>query len=213
MNFVMSYSCGKDSTLALHKMLEEDHRCVGLLVMVNEEADRVFFHGADMDMLQRYSEALELPLIACSSCGAEYHLAFEEGIRRAKSMGAEAVCFGDIDLDANRAWGEERCRNAGLPAVYPLWQRSRRENVYELVELGYRCLIKTINQTLLPKDLLGRCIDLEAIGIMEERGIDICGENGEYHTLLIDGPVFRNPLQFEVVEVLELGDFALIDVR
>ena len=212
MNFVMSYSCGKDSTLALHKMIEQGHKPVALLVMVNEKVDRSFFHGADYAMLEAYSKCLELPLLTTPSEGEQYHLAMEESLRKAKAMGAEAACFGDIDIEGNRMWAEERCINAELEAVFPLWQRSREENVYELVELGYQCLIKSINNTLLPKSVLGKCIKNSSIEVMRECGIDICGENGEYHTLVVDGPVFKQPLPYQTGELLDFGDFSIIDV-
>ena len=142
MNFAMSYSCGKDSTLALHKMVEQGHRPVCLVIVVNEAEERSYFHGADYSML-------------CPTAGETYHLAFEEGLQKAKEMGAEAACFGDIDIEENRKWEEDRCAAVGLTPFFPLWQKGREENVRELVALGYRCLIKSINQTLLPRELLG----------------------------------------------------------
>lgn len=212
MNFIMLYSCGKDSTLALHKMILQGHKPVALLVMVNENADRSFFHGADHDMLHAYSKALDIPVFITPSEGENYHLAMEESLRKAKGMGAEAACFGDIDIEYNRKWAEERCKNAKLDAVFPLWHRDREENVYELIELGYKCLIKSINNTLLPKSILGKYIDKKSIEVMQQSGIDICGENGEYHTLVVDGPVFRMALPYQTGRVLDFGDFSVIDV-
>lgn len=213
MKFAMSYSCGKDSTLALHKMIEQGHQPVCLIVMINEEADRSYFHGADRAMLELYGEALELPLILCSTAGEDYHLAFEEGLRKAKAMGAEAAAFGDIDIEQNRQWEEDRCKNTGFVPYFPLWQRGRQENVYELMRLGYKCLIKSINATVLPKEILGKYIDEDSVAVMKSAGIDICGENGEYHTLTVDGPVFKKPLSFKTGEILEFGDYAAIDVH
>ena len=212
MKFVMSYSCGKDSTLALHKMLEAGNEAVALIVMVNEEADRSYFHGADQTMLEGYSEALDIPLIITPTKGEDYHLAMEKSLKKAKQMGAEAACFGDIDLEGNREWSEMRCKNVGLTAVFPLWQKNREENVKELIRLGYQCLIKSINNTLLPERILGRVIDDDAIRIMDDRKIDICGENGEYHTLVVDGPIFQKSLRFQTGEVLRFGDYSVIDV-
>ncbi|MGI6094095.1 MAG: diphthine--ammonia ligase [Lachnospiraceae bacterium] len=213
MKFVMSYSCGKDSTVALHKMIAQGHTPVGLLVMVNESVGRSFFHGADEVLLERYSKALDLPLIRCVTNGENYHIALEEGLKKAIEMGAEAACFGDIDIEGNRSWGEERCRNVGIPAIFPIWHRDRKENVYEIVDLGYRCIIKSLNKNLLPQELLGRAIDREVIQIMEEAGIDICGENGEYHTLVVDGPIFKHPLPYKTGEILSFGDYPVIDVQ
>lgn len=213
MKFAMSYSCGKDSTLALHKMMEQGHEPVCLVVMVNEAAGRSYFHGADPAMLRRYSEALALPMITCPAEGATYRSAFEEGLAKAKDMGAEAACFGDIDIEQNRQWEEDRCQSAGLIPCFPLWQQGREEIVYELLRLGYQCLIKSINRTVLPMSLLGTVISEGSISVMKSAGIDICGENGEYHTLTVDGPIFQKPLLFQIGNNIELGDYAVADIR
>ena len=213
MKFAMSYSCGKDSTLAFHKMLEQGHEPVCLIVMVNEAAGRSYFHGADAAMLERYSKALALPMITCPADGPGYQSAFEMGLAKAKVMGAEAACFGDIDIDQNRKWEEDRCEAAGLVPCFPLWQRGREAMVYELIRLGYKCLIKSINRTVLPMELLGTTINEASVQVMKSAGIDVCGENGEYHTLAVDGPVFKEPLFFQIGDKLELGDYAVVDIR
>lgn len=213
MKFVMSYSCGKDSTLALHKMIEQGHEPVGLLIMVNESLGRSYFHGADAAMMEGYAQALGIPAILCPTQGETYHLALEEGLARAKALGAQGACFGDIDLEQNRRWEEARCQKAGLIPYFPLWQRGREENVYELVRLGYQCLIKSIHTKLLPRELLGKYIDGAAISVMKAANIDICGENGEYHTLAVDGPIFHKPMEFQVGGILEFGDYAVVDIR
>lgn len=212
MKFAMSYSCGKDSTLALHKMLEQGHEPVCLVVMLNKAAGRSYFHGADPAMLECYSNSLALPMITCPADGESYASAFESGLKKAKTLGAEAVCFGDIDLEQNRQWEEERSLAAGLIPCFPLWQQEREEIVYELIRLGYKCLIKSINRTVLPMELLGKFLDRDSILTMKSAGIDICGENGEYHTLAVDGPAFYKPLAFETGDTIELGNYAVIDI-
>lgn len=212
MKFVMSYSCGKDSTLALHKMVQAGHTPVCLLVMVKKNEGRSYFHGADPDMLRQYESALGLPMVLCPSDGADYHAALEAGLLKARAMGAEGAAFGDIDLEENRAWEEARCTSTGLTPFFPLWQRGRRDNVAELIRLGFRCLIKSVNNTLLPESLLGRYLDAEAVEIMEQAGVDVCGENGEYHTLAVDGPIFKAPLDFTVGQVLRFGDYSVVSI-
>ncbi len=212
MKFAMSYSCGKDSTLALHKMLAQGNEAVCLVICFNETAGRSYFHGADNEMLQRYSEVLGLPILLCPTTGDDYAQAFEAGLAQAKAMGAEAVCFGDIDIAENRRWEEERCQVVGLAACFPLWRQGRAALVQELLALGYRCLIKSVNRRLLPTSLLGCCLDEAAVAVMQAAGVDVCGENGEYHTLAVDGPIFRRSLQFKLGELLESGDYAFIDI-
>lgn len=212
MKFVMSYSCGKDSTLALQRLLEEGHAPVGLLVMVKDDLNRVWFHGADPALLERVSLSLGVPLILCPSGGEDYHLAFEKGLTRARELGAEFVGFGDIDLDGNRNWSETRCKNAGLDARFPLWQRNRTDIVEEIIDRGFTCLIKTVNNRLLPKFLLGRKLDWETMQIMADHGVDVCGENGEYHTLAVDGPIFHSPVPYRLGAILDFGDWSAIEI-
>lgn len=212
MKFAMSYSCGKDSTLALHKMIEAGHEPVCLVIMVEKSADRSYFHGADMGMLKKYEVSLGLPLVLCPSNGEDYHLAFESGLRQAKAMGAEAAAFGDIDIEGNRKWEESRCQNTGLTPMFPLWQQGRENNVSQIVRLGYRCLIKSVNNDLLPESLLGQCVDEHTTSVMKAAGIDVCGENGEYHTLAIDGPIFQKTLDFQIGDILRFGQYSVINV-
>lgn len=213
MKFAMSYSCGKDSTLALHRMVEQGHEPVCLVVMVNEAVSRSWFHGADYDMLERYSEALALPVITCPAGGENYGPAFEAGLARAKKMGAEGVCFGDIDIDENRSWEEARCKAAGLAPCFPLWQQGREEIVHEIIRLGYKCLIKSVNRTILPAELPGTFLNETSVLTMKSAGADICGENGEYHTLAVDGPVFRKPVNVQIGDKTESGDYVFVEIK
>ena len=213
MKFVMSYSGGKDSTLALDKMLSEGHEAVMLLVVVNRENERSFFHGADLSFLGKISNAIGIPLAVCPSNGEDYHLRFEDGLKKAKEMGAEACVFGDIDIQSNRKWGEDRCANCGIKAIYPLWQRNREENTKEVISKGYKCIIKTVDTEKLPKELLGKFLDEETVDIMKKHDVDICGENGEYHTVIIGGPIFSREVEYSLGEILDFGHYSVIDIK
>lgn len=99
-----------------------------------------------------------------------------------------------------------------MKAVYPLWQRDRAENVAELLGLGYKCLVKAIDNRFLPKKLLGKIIDDSIIAEMKKYGIDVCGENGEYHTLVVDGSIFQKPLSYTLGKVLDFGDISVVEI-
>ena len=213
MKFVMSYSCGKDSTLSLQQLIDEGHEPVALLTMIKEDLNRAWFHGADLALLHKLSQSLQIPLILCPSLGPDYHIAFEKGLMQAKELGAELVGFGDIDIEENRAWDEERCKNTGLPGAFHLWQRKRTDIVEEIVQNGYTCLIKTVNNKLLPKSLLGEKLSPDTLNIMKVSGIDVCGENGEYHTIVVDGPIFKTPVSYTLGKVLDFGDWSAIEVE
>ena len=213
MKFVLSYSCGKDSTLALHKMLEQGHEPVGLLVMVNQEAGRSWFHGVDPELLEEISRSLDIPLIPCPSTGEEYHLVMEEGLCRAKELGAQAAVFGDIDIEEHAQWCRGRCEAAGLEGVFPLWQRDRKENAREILALGYQCVMKCVRNDARPQEMLGKVLDDSLLRQMESLGIDVCGENGEYHTIVLGGPIFHTPVPYTCGEILDFGNISAMDIR
>ena len=212
MNFVVSYSGGKDSVLALHKMLESGHTPVGLLVMVNRELQRSWFHGVDLELLQKISDSLEIPLILCESAGEDYHTMLETGLKKAKEQGAEACVFGDIDIEGHLAWCKERCEAVGLKCIHPLWHRDREKNTNEIISLGYQCLIKCVRNQDLPQEYLGKALSSELVAEMKQRGIDVCGENGEYHTVVVDGPIFHDPVKYICREVLDFGNISAINI-
>ena len=203
-------------------LADVDEESSGMLALVEnlQRRDLDYIEEAEglQKLMQQYHlsqeqlEALELPLLAVPTGGEEYHLSMEAALRRAKEQGAELVCFGDIDMENNRAWGEERCRNVGLEAVYPLWHHDRQENVREVLELGYRCLIKTLDRRVLPRHLLGRVMDRAMVEEMTACGVDVCGENGEFHTIAVDGPVFHRPIPYCVRQLLDLGDYSVADI-
>lgn len=212
MKFVISYSGGKDSILALHKMLEAGHEAVGLLVMVNKDLQRSWFHGVDLELLRQISDSLEIPLILCESAGTDYHIKMEEALLKAKTQGAEACVFGDIDIEDHRTWCQARCDSVGIQCIHPLWHRDRVENTHEIITLGYQCIIKCVRNENLPQSFLGKILDENVVEDMKKRGIDVCGENGEYHTVTVGGPIFRRPVAYECKEILDLGNISVINI-
>ena len=212
-HFVMSYSFGKDSTLALHKMISAGHKPVALLVMVNKELERSFFHGIDHTMMNVVSKSLGIPLLLCTSQGEDYNLVMEDGLRQAKALGAEVAVFGDIDISDHKTWCTERCENVGMEPTFPLWHMERRAAVEGFLDAGYTALIKSINNTMLPKELLGTPLSTDHFPLFAEKGVDFCGENGEYHTFAVAGPLFHTPIDYILGDLLDFGVTSVIDIR
>lgn len=213
MRFVMAYSCGKDSTFALEEMINAGHTPIGLLVMTSSRLRRSFNHVANYELLQRYSEALGVPLMLCEGIRRHDAAAVEAKLLVAKEMGAEAVCGGDIAIDGVRAWNELRAKNAGLKAMFPLWGIDRESYMLKLLNRGYKCLITSIDTSLLPETLLGTYLDEAALDIMRKRNVDICGENGEYHSLVTDCPIFKRPVALELGQTRKLPRRSAFDPK
>ena len=213
MKFVISYSCGKDSALALHRMRQQGHRPVGLLVMINREQSRSWFHGVDKPLLEAVSRSLRIPLL-CGECeGKDYAAAMEAALVRAKAAGAGAAVFGDIDIEGHRQWSSERCAAADLEAVFPLWGEDRLALVEEVIGLGFKAMIKCVDKSKVDPKLLGETLSRALVEEIAACGADACGENGEYHTFVYDGPIFSFPLTIEQGRVIDFGTHAAIDLR
>lgn len=195
MKFVASFSGGKDSMLALHKMISMGHEPVALLVMFQKGQDCSWVHGMDAEMVKVIGEAMNIPVICCHAGMETYAEDMENCLLQAKEMGAEACVFGDIDIEEHRKWDEGRCVATDLQAVLPLWGCDREENVREAIRLGYRCIIKCVRKGMLPDTMLGKSLSMELLEEMKEYGVDLCGENGEYHTIVTDGPLFHHPVE------------------
>ena len=154
MHFVMSYSGGKDSALALWRLKCQGHQPVALLATYNPEQERSWFHGIPLAILEETAAAMSLPLLPCPCPPADYNASFERALARAKALGTEACAFGDIDIPDHRQWDEERCAAAGLSCLLPLWGEGRAALAREGVEAGFRAVIKLVR--LLPGPDAGR---------------------------------------------------------
>lgn len=204
MKFVMSFSGGKDSILALHKMIEAGHEAVALLVMFKEQEERSWVHGLDVPMLEAIAGAMNIPLLCCHADMKTYAEDMERYLKKAQEMGAEACAFGDIDIEDHRKWDEERCTAVGMKAFLPLWGCDRTENVREVIRQGYRCVIKCVRNGMLPESLLGKNLSEEVLEEMKKYDVDLCGENGEYHTVVVDGPLFKHPVELQEKGIVHL---------
>ena len=214
MKFIMAYSGGKDCTLALDRMLREGHTLAGLFVACTPSQYN-FKHGIRREIFQAYCRALgDVPLFESHAPGRQNMEEPLSALREAAAAtGADSVCTGDIFQEAVFAWNRELADKAELKLVCPLWGRSSRDCVEEVLERGYRCLIKTIKTDYLPEEILGKPLDREMLTLFEEKGVDVCGENGEYHSITVSGPVFSAPIPLVLGPTLASKGFATIDAR
>ncbi|POZ61722.1 adenosine nucleotide hydrolase [Chromobacterium alticapitis] len=209
---VVSWSGGKDSCLALWRAVRHGVKPVALLTMLDESGERSRSHGARPEVLALQAAALGLPQrLGCASWN-DYREVFVTQLRAAAADGCQAAVFGDIDLDAHREWEEQVCAEAGLRAMLPLWQESRAELAREFVAAGFAARIVMVNTSLIDEKWLGRVFDAALIDEMLAEGVDPCGEGGEFHTLVVDGPLFNRPLALKDGEVARLGEYRALDL-
>lgn len=193
--FVLSYSGGKDCMLALYRKIQEGCIPVALLTTVKKSACETWTHGLSYDLLEQVSKSLEIPVIYAECDVSEYEIKFEEKLKVAKEMGATSVVYGDIDIELHKQWGVDRAINTGLNYEFPLWQENREKLVYEAIDNGFKAIIKKVNLDYMSEDFLGKTLTKELVEKIKATGSDPCGENGEYHTFVVDGPIFNYTIE------------------
>jgi uncharacterized protein (TIGR00290 family) len=198
-----SWSGGKDSMLALHRALDAGHDVQALLAMFDETGERSRSHALPPHLLQAQADALGIPLVTRPATWQSYEAVFTDQLRAFAAQGIACGLFGDIDLQPHRDWEEKVCAAAGITAVLPLWQQPRRALVDELFALGYRARVVTVDARFLDASFCGREFDDRFVADLPA-DVDACGENGEFHTFVFDGPRFAHPVAHTLVRVREL---------
>ena len=194
---VCSSSGGKDSLLALWHAIRQGIKPVTMLTMFDESGQRSRSHGISRALMQSQARALGLEFVAPAASWADYEAVFVQALRTLREQDHHTVVFGDIDLQAHRDWEERVCMLAGLTACLPLWQRNRRELAQESLALGFRSLVVCTDSRYLDAAFCGREFDARFLADLPS-GVDACGENGEFHTFVYDGPLFQQPLDVQV---------------
>ncbi|WP_423364594.1 diphthine--ammonia ligase [Mycoplasma sp. P36-A1] len=202
--FLVSYSGGKDSMLALDRMLKDKNELVGIFTTTNKDIGS-WFHDINLNILENVAKSIDTIFIPVKLReGNEYTEDFENALKALKQQySIDCIVFGDIDIEEHRIWCSERCNNVGLEAIFPLWQENRLSLVKEFIDKGYKAVIKKVDKNKLPKETLGKTLDYSVLNYFTEVGIDECGENGEYHTLVYDGPIFKQKINLDIKDIQE----------
>ena len=199
--FVASYSGGKDSLLAVYRAVNAGLKPLGLITTHNADENRSWFHGMNTDVLYRVSESLGIPLTLVNTTGAKYEEDFEKALSEAKRTGAEVCVFGDIDIEGHLRWCSERCLNTGLIPYFPLLREDRKKVIFEFLDAGFSAVIKTVDTSRMPGRFIGKLLSREVALEIEKCGADVCGENGEYHSFVFDGPMFSQRVLYTAASV------------
>jgi diphthine-ammonia ligase len=204
--YAVCFSGGKDSMLALDRARRAGLRLVRLVTLYDEASARVRFHGVPVGVMRAQAQALALPLSVYPTTPATFEAVFLAALDALRADGIGGVIFGNIHLADVRAWYEDRVRAAGLEHVEPLWGEAPGRLVREVLSRGYTAVLTCIEEAKAEPTWLGQALSEELIAAFERRGIDPCGEYGEYHTLVTDGPLFRIPLSVRFGDVHVAGD-------
>ena len=202
---VFCWSGGKDSSLALYRVLQSgDWDIRYLLTTLNGHHRRISMHGVQETLLDRQAAAIGIPLIKVftyEASNSEYEQQMEQALLRAKSEGIEHVIFGDIFLEDLRVYREQQLERVGMKAVFPLWKQDTRALLADFLKLGFKTITCCVNDAYLDKTQVGKIIAEHFIEQLP-LPVDPCGENGEFHTFCFDGPLFKEPVLFDIAETV-----------
>jgi diphthine-ammonia ligase len=211
--FVCSWSGGKDSCLALHRAISAGARPAALLTILGESGERSRSHGLAVNVLHAQAAGLRISLVTRTASWNEYEPTFIAALRELREAGVEAGVFGDIDIEAHRRWEEKVCAAAGITAHLPLWQMPREALLDEFLALGFNAMVIATKDDPMGHQYLGQTLDAELIREFERIGIDLCGEAGEYHTVVTDGPIFAHPLELRTRDRTLHSGYWFLDVQ
>jgi diphthine-ammonia ligase len=187
-----SWSGGKECTLATYKAISQGHEVLYLLNFISEDGQRSRSHGTKASVLALQAEAIGIPLIQVKTSWENYEENFKNVVRELKDKGIEGGVFGDIDLEEHREWVKRVCSEVGVKAFLPLWGIKPGEIIEEFLKLKFKAIVVA---TRLEENFLGKALDQALVRQISKLGSHPCGENGEYHTFVTDGPIFRKALK------------------
>jgi uncharacterized protein (TIGR00290 family) len=213
----MAWSGGKDSALAVHRLQQSgDWEVEALLTTVTKDYDRVSMHGVPRALLEAQAESLGLALTQVNipaDCSNEvYDERMRVAMAECRAQGIEHIAFGDIFLEDVRRYREERLAQAAMQGVFPLWGLDSGHLARDFVRLGFRAVVACVNLRVLDSSFTGREMDERFFADLPP-GVDPCGENGEFHSFVYDGPNLRVPLTVEVADRVERSGFVFADLR
>ena len=214
---LLSWSSGKDSAWALYKLLNmPEFEVVGLFTSINKKYGRVSMHGVSLEVLEMQAKALNLPLSCldlpdpCSN--REYEEVMSSFLKSCRSQGVECFAFGDLFLEDIRTYRERQLGGSGISPVFPLWGMPTKKLAHEMLDSGVEACITCVDSRSLSPSFSGRKWDGSLIKSFSE-SVDPCGENGEFHTLVTNGPMFDFPIEVEPGESVEREGFFFTDMK
>lgn len=213
---LVAWSGGKDSALALHEILQSPHyEVASLLTTLTADYDRVSMHGVRHTLLEMQAQALRLPVhqvfISKGATNEEYESQMEAALYHFRPLGVSTVVFGDIHLEDVRKYREDNLAKAKMKALFPLWGRDSAEVANTFVEVGFKAIVTCVDSKALARDFCGRVIDRHFLADLPH-SVDPCGENGEFHSFVFDGPVFTRSVPFAVGEIVHRDTLYFCDL-
>jgi uncharacterized protein (TIGR00290 family) len=203
---IFNWSGGKDSAFSLYKVWQaQQYEVMCLLTSISQQYQRISMHGVRVDLLESQVASIGLPLAKMElpdmPSMESYEQMMHSTLTEWKQRGASASIFGDIFLEDLRQYRESKLALLDLKGVFPLWKMPTDRLIHEFLDAGFQTVVTCVNEQYLDKSFAGRVIDRDFINDLP-KNVDPCGENGEFHTFVFDGPIFQHPIPFKTGEVV-----------
>jgi len=209
-----SWSGGKECAMSFYEASKSGMEIAMLLNMAAEDGNHSRTHGLGSSLIRLQSETLCVPLFQQKAAWQTYEDEFKKAVAIIKSEGVETGIFGDIDLQEHRDWVERVCLESGIKPVLPLWLRGREELLTTFINAGFKAIIVATDTHYLGEEWLGREINGTFVNDLKKLShIDLCGEKGEYHTFVYDGPIFRKPVEFNITRKTFLDSYCFLELE
>lgn len=210
--FVASWSGGKDSALAYYRALQAGGVAKRIWTMFEEDKERSKSHALPPEIIQAQADSLGVPLMIRGASWHRYEMQFLGAMKECVDAGIANGVFGDIDLEDHLTWVQTACAKVGMTAIHPLWMEPRRNLLEEFVQVGFEAYIVVVNTKMMPAEFIGRRFTIDLMDELEALGIDSCGEAGEFHTVVVDGPIFEKRVSIKFKGQHERDGYVFLDV-
>jgi len=211
MSYIASWSGGKDSCFACYEAILSGYDISHLVNFISKEYKRVSFHGTEAKLIQLQAEAIGIPLLQKETTWNGYEQEFKEAVKSLIPNGVKGMVFGDIYLEENRNWVERVCEELGVEVVEPLWGKDPEKILLGFIDAGFEAMIVSANSDLFGEEWIGRKVNRDFLKYLKDNNIDLCGENGEYHTFVTDGPLFKRKIKISKSKTIMREGYWLLD--
>lgn len=213
---LMCWSGGKDSSMALYELIKNPkYEIAALLTTVTEGYDRISMHGVRRELLEQQAESLGFPLkkiyITQQADNEEYANKMENALKEFQQQSVNTAAFGDLFLEDLKQYREQNLKKVGMDALFPIWMRDTNQCVRDFIGLGFKAVVTCVDTRVLDASFSGRIIDEQFLEDLPAH-VDPCGENGEFHSFVFAGPIFKHEISITVGEVVIRDGYAFCDL-
>jgi uncharacterized protein (TIGR00290 family) len=212
--YLSSWSGGKDSCFACYRAIQRGYKISYLINFISEEYKRVSFHGMEARLIKLQAELAGIQLVQDETTPDGYEQEFKNTVQSLIPQGIKGMVFGDLYLEEQKQWVERVCGDLGIEAIEPLWKIDTEKTMNDFVNEGFEAVVVSSQKKFIGKEWIGRKVNREFLEYLKTKpGVDICGENGEYHTFVVGGPLFKGRIDITQSQIIERNGYWFLDIK